>query len=707
MKVIDVTLRESIHTDYTISYEQAIEYLRQLNHIDDIAYVEVGYIDINHINKPLATYNENFLLKCHQVIDNNYKLSAMLHIEQFSPEKWSIEALKCLGMVRILIDENIDNLRAVVNYFHKLKIKVSVNCSYLSRKSLSEFEYNILKIINSSADIIYVADTNGSMMQDDMMNYISIVRKYRKFVAIGIHTHNNMELALANAYKPNHIDYIDASLNGFGKGAGNIRLEVLLSIIYKERKSDNSDKKLYDLFILLTFFYNEIVNDLNPDYYKQFENLLYAYKNLKLSEILHYKKLPESERIPAILNCHGSALDRIISYAISKVPYYKSREMEYRTDFAKLPIINKEIYRKNVPPYSNALLSRVFSNCFVFSTSGTTHEPQYVIRDVSDINYQVNDYVGLNIGRNDIVLNLFWAGLWGIYTTANLTLEKTGATVIPYGGNILNSTELNNIEDIIIKFRVNTLFGVPSTIVHIANHLSYNAHCREQINKIFCLGEKLNHDTYQYLKGIFPNVSVKSKYGCMETAGIGYQCNHINGNDYHIYDNRYVEIVDIESAKPLANGEVGRIVVTTLNKRLTPLIRYDSGDVGCLEICDCPCGATRVLKVFGRQDKDFIIGSVHLQLELVDSIIRTNSEGFINRQISISKFEQKDLMDIAIVARSINADTIMSELLSAYPDLKLLLFENRINEILIHSVNLDKIVRNEISGKITPIIDKR
>lgn len=707
MKIIDVTLRESLYTNCIISYEQAIEYLRQINIVDEIEYIEIGYIDVNYNIKPLGTYDETFLFECSDIMCDSCKLSAMLHIDQFSPEEWSIEALKCLGMVRVLIDENYDNLDSIVNYFHALNIKVSINCSYISRKSLAEFEDMILKVVRSKADVMYIADTNGCMLPGDILSYIEIAQKYKKHIKLGIHTHNNMGLALANAYIPDNIDYLDASLNGFGKGAGNVRLEVLLAIMYREQKNNNYDKKLYALFTLIEFFYSEIVDIPNSQYYDNFENLLYAYKNLKLSEILEFKKIPAFERISVILCGQYSAIDKIISYSISKVPYYKQREKLYTRNFIELPIINKKIYQQNVPPYSNALLSKAISKSFIFSTSGTTQEPQFVIRDVNDIDYQVNDYIGLGIGKNDIVLNLFWAGLWGIYTTTNLTLEKTEATVIPYGGNILNDTELKNIENIILKFRVNVLFGVPSTIVHIAKHLSHNDECRKYINKIFCLGEKLSLETHKFLTSIFPNVSIKSKYGCMETAGIGYQCHHINGSDYHIYDNRYVEIVDINSNQPLAIGKVGRIVVTTLNQRLIPLIRYDSGDIGCIDTCTCPCGATHILKVYGRQGKDFIIGSVHIQIELVDSIIQSNSTGYIDRQITISKQNQKDSLDISIIAKSANTNKIKSDLLSIYPDLNGLLVENRINDIIVHIINIEKAIRNKTSGKILPIIDKR
>lgn len=709
MEIVDVTLRESVHTEKNITYEDALEYVSVVaNNIEELSYIEIGYLDTTKNNKNLGMYNKEFFIKAKEKVEGKAKISAMLHLREFSPDIWDKEALDCIDMVRILIDDNCSNLENIINFFHDMNIKVSVNCSYISKKTREQFEKIVENIVKANADLIYIADTNGSMTEKALSNYISCMKeKYN--INVGIHTHNHMQLAFANTFNMiPYVDFVDASIDGFGKGAGNVKLEALLLLISKTKKKDISREKLYKIYEAIKFFYEEILKDTTLNYIENYSNLLYAYMNLKLAEINEYQKIDRDRRIAKILGINVDLLENAVNYAKSKVLYYKENKgYEDCNEFEKLPILNKEIYRKNVPPFNNNLLAEKINSSFIFSTSGTTGIPQYVIRDVNDINYQINDYKGLDIGSNDVVLNLFWSGIWGIYTTANLTLEKTGATVIPVGGNNLNEEMLKNIENMILNFNVNVLFGVPSTVVSITNYLKNNPNCVKNINKIFCLGEKMYRDTYKYLKQVYGNVEIKTKYGCMESAGIGYQCKNINCNEYHIFKNRYVEILDIDTNKKLENGQKGKIVVTTLNKRLIPLIRYDTGDIGQIEECNCGCGENYILKIDSRIGKEFIIGSVHLATDKIQKIIQNNSQNYCASQIVIEKENQMDKLSILINSTEIDNQAILYELNKEYPDISILINEKKINEIIIKKVSNNELTINNRTGKVYPIIDNR
>ena len=705
MEIIDVTLRESVHTQENISYEKSLEYISKISNIcKEVTYIEIGYLDRDVNGKDLGKYNKEYFENAYKISKNKLKLSAMLHIKEYYPENWDNNVLNNIDMVRILIDEDCSNLEEIVSFFHKYNIDVSVNCSYVSRKTKRQFSEIIDNIVKANVDIIYIADTNGSMIEKDLEKCIQIIRNKDKKVKIGIHTHNHMQLALANVFNlKNKINYIDGSINGFGKCAGNVKLETLILLLSKINNNLIDDKQLYKMYKTIRFFYEEIIEDYSNKCILEFSNLIYAYKNLKLKQINEYQKINIEDRIPKILNVKNYKINDAIEFAKNKVPFYKN----YINDFDNMPILNKDIYRNNVPPYSNALLSDRIKSSFIFSTSGTTGNPQFVVRDIKDINYQINDYVGLNINENDVVLNLFWSGIWGVYTTANLTLEKTGATVIPVGGNNLNEEMLKNIKYMITNFKVNVLFGVPSTIVSITNYIKNNKECINSINKIFCLGEKMYEDTFNFLKEIYGNVEIKTKYGCMESAGIGYQCNNINCNEYHIFKNRYVEILDIDTNERLVNGEKGKIVVTTLNNRLIPLLRYDTGDIGSIQKRQCECGEHYILKIENRIGKEFIIGSVHLVTSKINEIIQNNSKKFKAIQILIKKINQMDQFSIFIQAEKIYENKILMSLYKEYPDLKILIDENKINKINIKKADSKELFLNKKTGKVYPFIDNR
>ena len=252
-------------------------------------------------------------------------------------------------------------------------------------------------------------------------------------------------------------------------------------------------------------------------------------------------------------------IKKALIYAKENTEYYKNIDCN---NIENNKVINKKTYVENTYPNSKNMEADCKTAKFVFSTSGTTNNPQYIIRDIEDINYQINDYIGLDINENDRILNLFWGGIWGVYTTNNLTLAKTKSTIIPYGGN--NISNLEQLDKVIRELNINTIFGVPSTITYLCKYYSEKDNI-PNITKIFCLGEKMDIKTYEYIKSVFKDVNIKTKYGCMESAGIGYQCSNLNCNEYHIFDNRYVEIINPETEEICKEKEIGKIIVTTLN----------------------------------------------------------------------------------------------------------------------------------------------
>ena len=396
---------------------------------------------------------------------------------------------------------------------------------------------------------------------------------------------------------------------------------------------------------------------------------------------------------------------KIWDYCISNVPFYKNNKVYIDSKrFNELPIINKAIYQKNVPPLNMNLLAKDFSSAYILSTSGTTTKPQYIIRDFSDFDHQINDYVALNISKSDVVINLFWAGLWGIYTSANITLMKTGCTIIPFGGN--NFNEISSIVNLIDQFNVNTLFGVPSTIIRLSEEIRDKVELRKKIKKIFCLGEKMHADTYYYLQRIYPNSIIKTKYGCMETAGIGYQCSKLEKNEYHVFNNRYVEILD-KNNNPEKIGEKGRIIVTTLDERLIPLLRYETGDTGYFEQTKCICGQHMKLVIENRIDKEFILASIHLNQTDVNSIIKKNTQKHFATQLIIRKENQLDTLYIYIVAESINNEKIYTDLLKKYPDLVSTIKHKKMNDINIIKTTYQNLISNKKTGKLYPLLDTR
>jgi phenylacetate-CoA ligase len=125
------------------------------------------------------------------------------------------------------------------------------------------------------------------------------------------------------------------------------------------------------------------------------------------------------------------------------------------------------------------------------------------------------------------------------------------------------------------------------------------------INTIIGYGEAFPENAHKKLKEVF-NCNIVSLYSNQENGMLAQECAenkefHINSASYH------VEILKIDSDDPVSVGELGRIVVTDLFNHATPLIRYDTGDVGIWKKA-AECGwYSQVLSYVQGQKTDVIL----------------------------------------------------------------------------------------------------
>ncbi len=104
--------------------------------------------------------------------------------------------------------------------------------------------------------------------------------------------------------------------------------------------------------------------------------------------------------------------------------------------------------------------------------------------------------------------------------------------------------------------------------------------------------------------------------------GAGIDCEYHQGihywNDYYI-----LEIINPETLEPVEPGEIGEMVVTTLKKEASPLIRYRTRDLTRLIPGDCPCGLPypRHDRILGRSDDMFIVRGVNVYPGHIDEIL--------------------------------------------------------------------------------------
>ena len=142
------------------------------------------------------------------------------------------------------------------------------------------------------------------------------------------------------------------------------------------------------------------------------------------------------------------------------------------------------------------------------------------------------------------------------------------------------------------------LIGNPSVLVGIARHCIAHGIQVPGLREVRSLGETIADDLRALCRAAW-NVPLVDVYSCQEAGYLAIQCPEYE--HLHVQsENVYLEVVD-DDGKPCAPGEIGRVLITSLNNFATPLIRYEIGDYA--EVGPpCPCGrGLPVLKrVMGR-----------------------------------------------------------------------------------------------------------
>ncbi len=314
-----------------------------------------------------------------------------------------------------------------------------------------------------------------------------------------------------------------------------------------------------------------------------------------------------------------SKLQSLLEYADQYVPYYRRifKEMGFRPEdiqhdpdcFSKLPILNKSLVREHftelqtTDPQRRKQFSRV-------TTSGSTGQPLVFYQDIA-----YRDHVTADIQRH-----LGWAGwkmgelhayIWG----ANI--EETAAhslrtKLIDWEWNRFLTNAFTLTEEKMAAFaarvrrqRPRILFGYASSLHRFAQFVRQSPHRDIRFDGVVSSAEVLYEPVRKVIEGTF-ECPVLNRYGTKELGGVGCECREQNG--LHVSaENNLVEILC--DGRPANPGETGSLVVTNLNNRAMPFIRYSIGDEGAWGSDDrCTCGraSPRLKNVEGRIVDQFV-----------------------------------------------------------------------------------------------------
>ena len=342
---------------------------------------------------------------------------------------------------------------------------------------------------------------------------------------------------------------------------------------------------------------------------------------------------PEDERMDRkeLEQLQLERLESTLNRVYLNVPFYRKKfdeagfnpdELNSLDDIRKLPFTVKDDLRANYPYGLFAVPLREVVR--VHASSGTTGMSTVVGYTKNDIktwsNLVARILTATGVTADDVVQIAFNYGLFTGAFGLHYGAERVGASVIPMSaGNTKRQIKL--MQD----FKTTALVSTPSYAMLIADTMIEMGINRNALSLKFGLfgaepwSDAMRKELQDKLK-----IIATDNYGLSEVMGPGVsgECRERNG--LHIAEDHFlVEVLDPKTLKPVAPGEVGELVITTLTKEAFPMIRYRTRDLTRIIDEPCACGRTlrRMARIMGRTDDMLIIRGVNVFPQQIETVL--------------------------------------------------------------------------------------
>lgn len=340
-----------------------------------------------------------------------------------------------------------------------------------------------------------------------------------------------------------------------------------------------------------------------------------------------------------------------------KVEYYRKKmqavglepgDIKGIEDLNKLPFTTKDDLRNTYPfglfavPKSEVVR--------IHASSGTTGKATvvgYTRRDIQIWEECVARVLSMgNVGNSDTIQISYGYGMFTGGLGVHYGAEHVGATVVPIStGN--TKRQLTMMRD----FGVTTICCTPSYLMALAEAIEEQKLLPElQLRTAFCGAEPWTEEMRQQIEQRL-HIVAHDIYGLSEIMGPGVagDCEFHAG--LHISEDHFVpEIISPSTFEPLADGETGEIVFTTLTKEALPLIRYRTKDLTSITHEKCECGRTtaRLSKFKGRSDDMLIIRGVNVFPSQVEAALLEMGEASPNYLMIVDRVNNLDTLEVLV-----------------------------------------------------------
>jgi len=350
-------------------------------------------------------------------------------------------------------------------------------------------------------------------------------------------------------------------------------------------------------------------------------------------------------------NLQLKKLKKIVKKVYNQVPYYRNKFKEVGVkpenlksleEFKNFPFTTKEDLFVDYP---FGLLAEPLEKIIrLHTSSGTTGKPKAIFFSKKDIWSQAKLIARAlfmsGASSQDIFQNSMTYGLFTGALVMHYGAELLGMLVIPAGpGNTERQIELMK------TFGTTCIHMTPSYALYVATIIQEKGLKPGKdikLKRAYLGAEPYSEETRNKIEEML-KIDVFNCYGLSEMGGpgVGFECPVKRG--LHIWEDAfYVEIVDPETGEPVKEGEIGELVLTTLDRTAMPIIRYRTRDLTRLISEPCPCGRThvRIERPLGRADDMFIVRGVNIFPQQIESVLMGIKGVAQNYQIILEGYDE-------------------------------------------------------------------
>ncbi len=381
--------------------------------------------------------------------------------------------------------------------------------------------------------------------------------------------------------------------------------------------------------------------------------------------------LPVPLHREAIETAQFSLLRQTLAHAKSNNAFYKKhladidpQKIRSRNDLAKLPFLTPEIVTAEGSQLPLQCLSQSrIARIITLATSGSTGKPKRIAFDITDLQSTGEFFrEGMKnlLQKDDAALILLPANIPD--STGDLlrrSLEEIGSPAFT-----LWPPQADTAAGLIAAHTIRTVIGLPQHLLALSCHLAKTTKIAKDTIRTMLLCS--DYAAPSLRKRIEENCGCTTflHYGTTESGlGGGVECAAHHG--CHLREADFLlEIIDPDTQRPLPDGKIGEVVLTTISRKCMPLFRYRSGDIAALLHTPCSCGGitARLGSILGRQPCHTLANGEILASSRLDDLLFAEP-ALLDYRASLHHRNGREQLDIDYLATTLLPADRLLELL--------------------------------------------